>query len=727
MSAAGAVSANPLLQTKSFAVIGGLTPRERPAVLLAIQRLREEFADFERERGAPRVDHGAPGSASDLIQALAKPLFPGQRGKNLKLLEAEEGGRKRGAEVAAKAVIPHSTSIYIDYSEHEENLFAAICQRWPIANFINIADLFCLDIFAQLKNALDEFKDCAEIKELIQFLVEAYATLYLASTKPFTEGCMTRFSSLGKSYQFSNKGDGKKFLDQMMLLDQMIDKVLQGFAALALVTKGSKPAKAGQLALKLKKEKAERAIPVLKRIKEVIALLIKVPPGMDPLAFYIKGSYFGPNPNKKDLALCLQNLNHFGELSTAAIQHFLQTSLGDLKKGQANFVLKQSATRAFELKQLVRTKLFDVYSEFNSIGAKFAAKEREIQTGTVSQKNILNSQFCYELAVCVLFADFLFKFEVILDTLVVEPLFPHFTPQVMHFIKACDRFELFYQIVKAARSPSDEVAMQCQLIIETQTKMAIHDEPNFLLVLESCRHSFEKNDLAGKYLTFGRCFPAFQSLIKGLKSFILPKLDAFRLKLLEAAALKLKACSLEELQEGREQLKEALLPINTKAAEELCHFVLFIKRIENFTSALDPGQAKAEDSIVPVELVNYLTLDGIDELIDCLIAEKRKAALDAAPVPAKPKADAPAAAAAKAPPPAALAAPASLRIARGDKFQTVLNRLKEMGYEVKRQRGSHLILARLHEGRENSVVLPKHPQFTRGTAQSVEKQANREK
>jgi len=59
---------------------------------------------------------------------------------------------------------------------------------------------------------------------------------------------------------------------------------------------------------------------------------------------------------------------------------------------------------------------------------------------------------------------------------------------------------------------------------------------------------------------------------------------------------------------------------------------------------------------------------------------------------------------------------AKLPVVSGDKLIKLLTRL---GYEVVRQRGSHVRLRKITEAGEHSITVPRHPEIAKGTLNDI--------
>jgi predicted RNA binding protein YcfA (HicA-like mRNA interferase family) len=763
---------------KSFTPIVGVTPQVRPALLKALAELRRESELIaERERahlsqtsqaqahsasgaagliaalGAPLDVAAAPpasGRATGLIAALGAPLeATGDQRERVELALQKSlavARPKKGSTGIVKAsALNHAHTVA---GRLKEEIVVAMIEaylRSPLSDFMNLGFLLVLDIYKHTEAAVKKLRELGyEVGDFIRTLPAISIMVQL------------RFIE-------KDKAISKHFPPPKLLIDYLekVERFIQQIKSLALLTPikgGNQPkvgAKAAQALAALRSKKIEELLADLKKAQDSVGALLtilRMPDPTDlfngiPHSLFMRlppslSRYASPNNDNANVERCVVELALYVEMMSMGFQ--------DISKHDNRFVVQDCSflieaaqaickSRTWANVESLKCDLLEGFRQCSAILVKaiFNTKSDPANNGEdflahvkVRQRHLL--------------MDFFHSMQTIIDVLIAEPTFPGFVSQEIHFLNLLERCDLFCDVVKRRGLSSSSSGDVDQII-----SLAIEDKEQFLYFMALVQRASKSNHY------FESCFAfyalAFSLVLDNFKQKVLPTFDRFRQERLSAAEVMLRQKSLEELTQGRQELEKALLPLYAPDVEDLCHFILYIKRYENFMSVTAPGVTQKEHYFVPLELVNYLMLEGIDELFDRLIDEKTKAAAAAkAPAPqpsasaaasakvdalssqaaaaasaaAPAKVDAPAARAAAAKAPPVAAAPAPLKIARGDKFQTVLNRLKEMGYEVKRQKGSHLILARLREGRENSVVLPNHPQFAPGTARSIENQAN---
>lgn len=415
-------------------------------------------------------------------------------------------------------------------------------------------------------------------------------------------------------------------------------------------------------------------------------------------------------------------------------KHFAGTDFSQIASGLALVTQKMSK---WSVVSKLRRDLFVAICEYsNTIRYLLFRFDDQVKAQATSGGSRQTSIFPLQLAEIKIIVHFLGKVQTLLDIFVVEKQFPGFIPRDIHFINIMDKFAPFRAAAIRAEkgSPLEKTALGQRISSLISTAIGLVERPQtrdykglFYTVLDLVHRDVKGVRSHLSYVNFCKQITIIEPLIQQLKAHLLPQLKAARLELLAAAGLFLRKMTLEELRTKREEVVRSLQPLMAPEVEDLCHFILFLKSFEHFIGEPSPEETREPHFLVPVELVDFLMLDGIEELVDVVLAEKVKAQpkpAEAAPAKAASAPGSKAAGGAAEGTAAAPQPPVLIKVRPGDKFQAVLNRLKAMGYEVERQQSSHLILKFYSDGEENTVVLPKHPHLKPGTAHSVQKQAN---
>lgn len=681
------------------------------------------------------VQVAAPGSVSagGLIAALGAPLGPNHdpaesvQAALAKTAKAFKGSSVNAVKAQATQVVRNEPA-----AMHQETVLAffACYSSCAIADFINPNELLALDIFKHLKAAFEKMRglkcrveefvnEVPSIAILVQFLKLSNLPPNLAKSLPTISVLIQRLKVLDDNI-------ANVAIPTLLRADELLQDP-------SSTNKARLSKKATEALAKHRRQLFDEALADFNRARASLRIFMEflsthssvpIPSAMFKLLASRFKEFEGFKVDAKkygDRALCLEELRCYVEMMDIGFKLLPNFNRAFAKKSISLFIKA--------LNEFIKNKY--KLSAANDIREGFHSTLNYISRDLVMSASETNPHALLQIFLSMAVAQFCHAFQQTFEVLILEPAFPGFIPKEIHYLNLIKRCKIFYDIIERRGLPGSHSNPIDQIVLlgTTTGKCSRVGAMDLLTTVQlNCRR-FSNHQAYNYFLLEGALGFATQDL----KTKILPTLDRLRQEQLESAERLLRQKGLEELTQNRAALEKELLPLYAPDIEDLCHFILYLKRYEHFVNRIPTQDGNEKYHFVPVELVNYLVLEGIDDLFDRLIDEKTKAApaaaATAAAAPAKPKAAAAAAAPPKpkAEPVAAATAPAAapLKISRGDKFRAVLRRLEEMGYEVRRQTGSHIILARLQEGGENSVVLPNHPQFAPGTARSIENQANR--
>lgn len=226
----------------------------------------------------------------------------------------------------------------------------------------------------------------------------------------------------------------------------------------------------------------------------------------------------------------------------------------------------------------------------------------------------------------------------------------------------------------------------------------------------------------------------FQRAIKELHAKVLPDLETCRKDNLLTAKEHLLRLPFAELESNRADLIDKLQKLTFNTGLDFCRLVMFLTDLESF---INPFLVDDELHIIPIELANYMMLDGIEGVFDEVLSELSPppTAATASAAHAQQKIITETA-------PANVSTRKEREISRdecqaleklqkntpespfkiehGEKIRVVLQKLKALGFIPTRTRGSHVIL-RNSDGRQ-TVVPVNQDHLAPGTAASIQRQ-----
>lgn len=196
--------------------------------------------------------------------------------------------------------------------------------------------------------------------------------------------------------------------------------------------------------------------------------------------------------------------------------------------------------------------------------------------------------------------------------------------------------------------------------------------------------------------------------LQDLRNDSLKQLEGLHDSILQKLRSHLKSLSLKELQEITiEKIQETFFECSL-------HFLLPFILVSDCLAMLQTIQYYDEETLLPAALTNLIEPDGLEILLQEIIASKTPSApLQPSPPPQKSQQ--------KAKKQTKVAPKIGIKDITGlTKARKILDKLAALGFFTARQNGSHFILK---NNQGNTVVVPNNPQLPFGTRQSIAKQA----
>lgn len=291
-------------------------------------------------------------------------------------------------------------------------------------------------------------------------------------------------------------------------------------------------------------------------------------------------------------------------------------------------------------------------------------------------------------------------------------------------------------------------------------------EPEFADVIGAHRESL----MQVHSKRYDQWIPLIQKVVPAVENFktLLPKFDVMREKILGAIEKFLNTLSKEELASRGEQMVKELQEVCFHLGLDFCRMAILAKDIDGVLNLhFVINNTNSENQLIPEELSNLMTLDGIEEVLARVRSKfERPMRTDTAGRPPRePKAAAEGAAVGEGAgagavqvstqvkvitaveraqllslggAPAGTAQPKAptktinpllqaIKIRRGEKNRKVLQRLREMGFLPVRTRGSHTTYEHKETGAKvTGLAGTSHKHLKPGTASSMGKQASKE-
>jgi predicted RNA binding protein YcfA (HicA-like mRNA interferase family) len=700
---------------------------------------------------------GSAPSAASLITALGTPIDSDGKVAASKILalQAIKRGRQRGKKLGEGAPLltwfqknGHAAAVeQLALTPKEEDLIRSLFKKWALDDGICLIDLLGVDLFDEIELAVTD-------PELQQTLKSRFALCFISSyiSGALMPAMQTIFPGLTLSKRYFRAGD--HWFKEFEKIQHLLEKTFQ---AQLLVKKT-----AGKEALELRQQIQEN---ILAKMKLLIKLWKQPLPAFFLIDFQLCQFNGSSALNKGDPKATLFHLIRQLDFLICAFKEGAEVkrfgfSIEPFKNFRAALQKLQQRPASMEALQEVRSSLMNRLGPYYHFLNKAIVKAREAIKGELTHfehrrqnkaakaVKLSQEEFCSQTVgqtseiyfLNGLAQDFFRIFEL----RVVPLLFPQVAPLYSLFIRLD---WLISQGPYEARQPlptdqSSSLDLAGGICADFNQMIIDLCAPSYTALVDSTAYQTILNKFEGmegewtlKYTEwvplFLDCKPILNQFNQGLVL-----LDSVREKVLGRIMQHLETCSLAQLRELGPGLIQTLRESCSRLLRPFCAQTIIFKDIENFINCEIPSSLDDYLYLIPPELANLMQLEGIEERLQALIAEKQKAADALLPAPAPKAEPAPVAAEAAKPAPAAKAeaakpaaaphkAPLKLspaerfRLRSGMNIRTVLRMLKEEGFLPLSQTGSHVKFKKAGGG---EVIVPLHKELKPGTLKGIEEQ-----
>lgn len=618
-------------------------------------------------------------------------------------------------------------------TKKEEGLIHSMFEKWALDNQICLLDLFGIDIFEDIAETLNPPQKAEIKKALVGLLILGYSRVILA---PAIQQRFPNIALYEGGYFIRHQDYLKSLKDLETVLALVYQKQL---------TKTRSP------------QQYEACLKIQQAVQDKFSLLCKFWKQPNYTLFLIDNSltrFSGSHSLlKSDPRHTFSHLNKYLDFFIFAFkwQESCQgTTFSSSYYQELRNTLQMLFDKPTSLEILVkihdcfmkvpnRGKLIETFTNGThaAILGKFTEKEfREVAekspifiSGSHQSKPLSQPQFvakmAYHIAESCFYAAIFNDFVRIFDHRVSPFFFPEIPSHHAFPIR-------IYYVLKHQLTIQQEIVplVHEKVCVDIKDMILKLSFPNRNEMLESYRKfvsSFIKEiEIFPERLPFFD-FARIAALCRSCSPMIkiwnqeIARLDSIREKVLGSLDIYFKSLSLLELTNQGAGLVVSLKKTTFDCLYPILLDTIIFKDIENFLN--NSIALKDSLSLIPTELANLISLEGIDELLNRIIQEKQKSQI-IQPLPAL----APKIPAAAPPPQAAkpagegraLSPQEQFKLRSGMNIRAIANKLKEKGILPVDQTGSHL---KFKSSTGAVVIVPFHKEIKIGTLKNIEKQA----